>query len=83
MKLFDRDGNGSEEITAAVGIISNGITFDKWRPLIPFGIRDVVAIVGREPVEARPTITKTEKATTRLWLTLWLICNRRWPSLHG
>ena len=52
MKLFDRDGNGSEEITAAVGIISNGITFDKWRPLIPFGIRDVVAIVGREPVEA-------------------------------
>lgn len=52
MKLFDRDENGSEEITAAVGIISNGITFDKWRPLIPFGIRDVVAIVGREPVEA-------------------------------
>lgn len=52
MKLFDRYGNGSEEITAAVGIISNGITFDKWRPLIPFGIRDIVAIVGREPVEA-------------------------------
>lgn len=52
MKLFDLDGNGSEEITAAVGIISNGITFDKWRPLIPFGIRDVVAIVGREPVDA-------------------------------
>lgn len=52
MKLFDRYGNGSEEITAAVGIISNDITFDKWRPLIPFGIRDVVAIVGREPVKA-------------------------------
>ncbi|RXE70708.1 hypothetical protein ED352_08905 [Muribaculaceae bacterium Isolate-002 (NCI)] len=52
MKLFDRDGNGSEEITAAVGIISNGITFDKWRPLLHLGVRDVVAIVGREPVEA-------------------------------
>lgn len=52
MKLFDRDGRGSEEITKAVGIISNGITFDKWRPLIPFGVRDVVAIVGREPVKA-------------------------------
>ncbi len=52
MKLFGRTGNGGDEITAAVGIISNGITFDKWRPLIPFGIRDVVAIVGREPVEA-------------------------------
>lgn len=52
MKLFDRDGNGGAEITAAVGIISNGVTFDKWQPLLPFGIRDVVAIVGREPVEA-------------------------------
>ncbi len=52
MKLFDRDGNGGEEITAAVGIISNGITFDKWRPLLHLGVRDVVAIVGREPVEA-------------------------------
>lgn len=52
MKLFDRYGNGSEEITEAVGIISNGITFDKWRPLIPFGISDVVSIVGREPVKA-------------------------------
>lgn len=50
--LFDRDGNGGEEITAAIGIIANGVTFDKWRPLIPFGVRDVVAIVGREPVEA-------------------------------
>lgn len=52
MKLFDRDGRGGDEITAAVGVISAGVTFDKWRPLIPLGIRDVVAIVGREPVEA-------------------------------
>ena len=52
MKLFDRDGNGSAEIVAAVGMISNDITFDKWEPVLPFGIRDVAAIVGREPVEA-------------------------------
>lgn len=52
MKLFDRDGNGGEEITAAIGVISNGVTFDKWRPLLHLGVRDVVAIVGREPVEA-------------------------------
>lgn len=52
MILFDRDGRGNEEIVEAVGIISNGITFDKWRPLIPFGIRDVSAIVGRDVVEA-------------------------------
>lgn len=52
MTLFDRYGNGSEEIASIVGVISNGVTFDKWRPLIPFGIRDVAAIIGREPVEA-------------------------------
>lgn len=50
--LFDRDGNGGEEITAAIGVISNGVTFDKWRPLLHLGVRDVEAIVGREPVEA-------------------------------
>lgn len=52
MKLFDKDGNGSAEIVAAVGLIANDITFDKWEPLLPFGIRDIIAIVGREPVNA-------------------------------
>lgn len=52
MKLFNRDGNGSAEIVAAVGLISKGIDFDKWEPVLPLGIRDVVAIVGPEPVEA-------------------------------
>lgn len=52
MKLFNRNGDGSYEIVAAVGLISSGISFDKWEPLLPLGIRDVVAIVGREPVEA-------------------------------
>lgn len=52
MKLFNRDGDGSAEIVAAVGLISKGIDFDKWEPVLPLGIRDVVAIVGPEPVEA-------------------------------
>nr|DAF27312.1 MAG TPA: hypothetical protein [Caudoviricetes sp.] len=52
MKLFNRDGDGSAEIVAAVGLISNGIDFDKWEPVLPLGIRDVVAIIGPEPVEA-------------------------------
>lgn len=52
MRLFDRDGAGAQEIVAAVGVISNSITFDKWAPLLPLGVRDVTAIVGRDPVEA-------------------------------
>jgi hypothetical protein len=52
MKLFNRDGKGSEEIVAAVGLISNGISFDKWEQLLPLGMRDVEAIIGKEPMEA-------------------------------
>ena len=52
IRLFNRDGQGSQEIVAAVGLISSSITFDKWEPLLPLGVRDVTAIVGREPVEA-------------------------------
>jgi hypothetical protein len=51
MKLFNKDGNGAQEIVAAVGLISSTITFDKWEPLLPLGIRDVIAIIGSEPVE--------------------------------
>lgn len=52
MKLFNRDGHGAEEITGVLGLISNRIDFETWSPLLPLGIRDVVAIVGREPVLA-------------------------------
>lgn len=46
--IFNRDGHGAEEIVAAVGLISSSITFDKWEPLLPFGIREVTGIVGPE-----------------------------------
>lgn len=59
MRLFDRDGAGAQEIVAAVGVISNSITFDKWAPLLPLGVRDVTAIVGRDPVEALAGTTTT------------------------
>lgn len=52
MRLFNRNGDGSAEIVAAVGLISEGISFDKWEPVLPLGTRDVVAIIGPEPVEA-------------------------------
>lgn len=51
IRLFDRNGNGGKEIVASLGIIADDVAFDKWEPLLPLGIREVVAIVGREPVE--------------------------------
>lgn len=61
MKLFNRHGDGAQEITRALGMISNRVDFDVWAPLIPLGIRDVVAIVGREPVEALSAIYVSEE----------------------
>ncbi len=49
-RLFNRDGAGEEEIRELLGVISSGVSFDKWEPLLPFGVRDVAAIVGRSPI---------------------------------
>lgn len=64
MKLFNRDNNGAAEIVAAVGLISDDITFDKWEPLLPFGIRDVEAIVGTETVRALAKFYENEEEAT-------------------
>ena len=52
MKLFDRNGDGGAEIRDALGLISDRVDFSTWAPILPLGLRDVIAIVGREPVEA-------------------------------
>lgn len=52
MKLFNVQGDGSREIVYAIGLISDDVDFSKWEPVLPLGIRDVVAIIGQEPVNA-------------------------------
>lgn len=52
MKLFNVQGDGSREIVNAIGLISDDVDFSKWEPVLPLGIRDVVAIIGPEPVNA-------------------------------
>lgn len=52
MKLFNVQTDGSSEITAAIGLISNDVDFSKWEPVLPLGIREVTAIIGPEPVKA-------------------------------
>jgi len=64
MKLFNRNGEGADEIVAAVGLISNDITFEKWEPLLPLGIRDVEAIVGPETVAALSTFYEGDEEAT-------------------
>lgn len=52
MKLFNVKAEGGSEIVSAIGLISTDIDFSKWEPVLPLGIRDVAAIIGKEPVEA-------------------------------
>lgn len=70
MKLFNRDGNGSAEIVAAVGLIANDVTFDKWEPVLPFGVRDVAAIVGRESVDALARFYESGESNPEMELSL-------------
>lgn len=51
-ELFDVRADGAEEIVAAVGLVSSRLAFDKWLPVLPFGVRDVSAIVGADVVAA-------------------------------
>lgn len=52
MKLFNKYGEGGREISEVIGLIGNDVNFEKWEPVLPLGVRDVVAIIGREPVAA-------------------------------
>lgn len=50
--LFNRDGRGSEEIVAAVGMISDAVDFSKWEPVIPLAQRQVKAVIGPDAFRA-------------------------------
>lgn len=50
-KLFNKDGNGAEELVEVIGIIGNDLTYSKWEPIIPIAIRELKSIVGREALE--------------------------------
>lgn len=51
LRIFDVHRPGAEEIVEAVGLIGHGIDFDKWRPLLHFGLSEVRARVGRQMVD--------------------------------
>ena len=51
IQLFNRDGDGAGDIMSAVGLLGRGVDFPVWEPLLPFGVKDVAAIVGRDVLE--------------------------------
>ncbi len=51
LTLFDIRHPGAVEIHDALGLIGHGIDFEKWRPLIHFGLSEVMANTGTQIVE--------------------------------
>ena len=51
-RLFNKGGDGAGEIVRVLGLIDNDLDFTKWEPILPLGIRDLQAIIGKEPIDA-------------------------------
>lgn len=49
--IFNKDGNGTEELVEALGMIDSSTDFSKWKPYIPLSIRRLTAIIGPEVYE--------------------------------
>ena len=54
-KLFNRDGLGSEELVNVLGLIDRDLDFTKWEPILPLATKELVSIIGPEPVAALDT----------------------------
>lgn len=52
MVLFNKDNKGAEELVSVLGLIDSDLTFEKWAPIIPLGVRDLKAVIGDDTVKA-------------------------------
>jgi hypothetical protein len=52
MVLFKKANKGAEELVSVLGLIDSDLTFEKWAPIIPLGVRDLKAVIGDDTVKA-------------------------------
>lgn len=52
MQLFNKNNQGADELVNVLGLIDQDLTFDKWAPIVPLGVRDLKAIIGEDVVNA-------------------------------
>ena len=52
MRLFNRDNEGAAELVAVLGLTDGRLNFEKWKPIVPMGVRDLQSIIGSEAVNA-------------------------------
>ncbi len=70
-KLFNLDGCGSEELVNVLGLIDRDLEFTKWEPILPLATKELVSIIGPEPVAALDAYyredTKTQADADKDW----------------
>lgn len=70
-KLFNRDGLGDQELVNVLGLIDRDLEFTKWEPILPLATKELVSIIGPEPVAALDAYyradTKTQADADKDW----------------
>ena len=46
--IFDRNGEGRQELVAALGMISDSLDYSKWKPVLPLAARQLTCIIGAD-----------------------------------
>lgn len=62
-KLFNRDGDGDKELVNVLGLIDRDLEFTKWEPILPLATKELVSIIGPEPVTALDAYYREETKT--------------------
>lgn len=63
-KLFGIRRPGGEEIVNAVGMIGRGIAFEKWEPIVRFGLSDVASAIGPDVIDRICLYYETQEEST-------------------
>lgn len=50
--IFDRNGEGRQELVAALGMISDSLDYSKWKPVLPLAARQLTCIIGADVLSA-------------------------------
>lgn len=56
--IFDRNGEGRQELVVALGMISDSLDYSKWKPVLPLAARQLTCISrgGRAFGDSRPLL---------------------------
>lgn len=50
--IFDRNGEGRQELVVALGMISDSLDYSKWKPVLPLAARQLTCIIGADVLSA-------------------------------